>query len=206
MDQTCANNQDLRYQASSRAGHGRASHLAAMGRHQLSPQLLCVCALQTCMQVCGDALSTWQATIASQFSDVGFAPAGVMLSAYGYFDGTLPSNNRSHNTTNTDSSCSSKETTTVTSSSSSSSGSSSKSGRKASGRQAVQYSAFGAAVTEVELDVLTGERRVLATHIAYDCGYSLNPRIDLGQVEGAFVMGECSQPVHLAAAACMRST
>lgn len=54
----------------------------------------------------------------------------------------------------------------------------------------MQYSAFGAAVTEVELDMLTGERRVVATDIAYDCGYSLNPRIDLGQVEGAFVMGE----------------
>eukprot|EP00879_Flechtneria_rotunda_P018563 GHRR01019478.1.p1 GENE.GHRR01019478.1~~GHRR01019478.1.p1 ORF type:complete len:318 (+),score=110.67 GHRR01019478.1:1229-2182(+) len=56
-------------------------------------------------------------------------------------------------------------------------------------KQPVHYSAFGAAVSEVELDVLTGERRVLATHIMYDCGYSLNPAIDLGQVEGAFVMG-----------------
>eukprot|EP00878_Enallax_costatus_P017692 GHUV01018588.1.p1 GENE.GHUV01018588.1~~GHUV01018588.1.p1 ORF type:complete len:473 (+),score=159.98 GHUV01018588.1:103-1521(+) len=56
-------------------------------------------------------------------------------------------------------------------------------------KQPVQYSAFGAAVTEVELDVLTGERRVLSTHIKYDCGYPLNPAIDLGQIEGGFVMG-----------------
>jgi hypothetical protein len=56
-------------------------------------------------------------------------------------------------------------------------------------RQPVKYSAFGAAVSEVELDVLTGERRVLYSHIVYDCGKSLNPGIDLGQIEGAFVMG-----------------
>ncbi|WIA33322.1 hypothetical protein OEZ86_006460 [Tetradesmus obliquus] len=56
-------------------------------------------------------------------------------------------------------------------------------------KQAVQYSAFGAALSEVELDVLTGERRVVASSILYDCGYPLNPGIDLGQVEGAFVMG-----------------
>eukprot|EP00882_Tetradesmus_deserticola_P017059 GHRQ01018253.1.p1 GENE.GHRQ01018253.1~~GHRQ01018253.1.p1 ORF type:complete len:236 (+),score=94.02 GHRQ01018253.1:535-1242(+) len=58
-----------------------------------------------------------------------------------------------------------------------------------SARQPVQYSTFGAALSEVELDVLTGERRVLRSSIMYDCGYSLNPGIDLGQVEGAFVMG-----------------
>lgn len=60
---------------------------------------------------------------------------------------------------------------------------------RGSAKQSVQYSAFGAAVTEVELDVLTGERIVLSSHIKYDCGYPLNPAIDLGQVEGAFVMG-----------------
>jgi hypothetical protein len=52
--------------------------------------------------------------------------------------------------------------------------------------QPVQYSAFGAAVSEVELDVLTGERRVLRSSIMYDCGYPLNPGIDLGQVSTAF--------------------
>jgi len=45
------------------------------------------------------------------------------------------------------------------------------------------------AVCQVELDMLTGERRVLSSHVHYDCGFSLNPGIDLGQVEGAFVMG-----------------
>jgi xanthine dehydrogenase molybdopterin-binding subunit B len=49
-------------------------------------------------------------------------------------------------------------------------------------KQAVQYSAFGAALSEVELDVLTGERRMLRSSIMYDCGYPLNPGIDLGQV------------------------
>lgn len=118
------------------------------------------------MQVGKDALSTWQATVGAQFSDVGFAPSAVMLSAYGFFDGTLQQATSSSSNDNKDS--------TVSEGS----------------RQAVKYSAFGAAVTEVELDLLTGDRRVLATDIAYDCGYSLNPRIDLGQVEGAFVMGE----------------
>ena len=54
-------------------------------------------------------------------------------------------------------------------------------------KEAVSYSSFGAAVTEVEVDVLTGERQVLRADILYDCGYSLNPALDMGQVEGAFV-------------------
>ncbi|BCM87602.1 molybdopterin cofactor-binding domain-containing protein [Methylobacterium indicum] len=48
---------------------------------------------------------------------------------------------------------------------------------------------FSAACTEVEIDVLTGETTVLRADILYDMGRSLNPAIDLGQVEGAFVMG-----------------
>lgn len=48
---------------------------------------------------------------------------------------------------------------------------------------------FSAACTEVEIDVLTGETTVLRTDIVYDMGKSLNPAIDIGQVEGAYVQG-----------------
>jgi CO/xanthine dehydrogenase Mo-binding subunit len=41
--------------------------------------------------------------------------------------------------------------------------------------------------TVVELDVLTGECEILSTDILYDCGRSLNPFVDIGQVEGSFV-------------------
>ena len=41
----------------------------------------------------------------------------------------------------------------------------------------------------VELDVLTGGVRTLQTEIVQDCGYSLNPELDVGQVEEAFLMG-----------------
>jgi xanthine dehydrogenase molybdopterin-binding subunit B len=41
----------------------------------------------------------------------------------------------------------------------------------------------------VEINVLTGERSILATDLIYDCGKSLNPAVDIGQVEGAFVQG-----------------
>ena len=51
------------------------------------------------------------------------------------------------------------------------------------------YYAYGAAVTEVVVDTLTGETRVLRTDILHDCGDSLNPAIDLGQVEGGYVQG-----------------
>ena len=52
------------------------------------------------------------------------------------------------------------------------------------------YLTFGAAVSETEVDVLTGDVRVLRTDILYDCGHSLNPLIDIGQAEGAFVFGQ----------------
>ena len=51
------------------------------------------------------------------------------------------------------------------------------------------YFAYGAAVSEVALDTLTGENRILRTDILHDCGRSLNPAIDLGQIEGGFVQG-----------------
>jgi xanthine dehydrogenase large subunit len=52
------------------------------------------------------------------------------------------------------------------------------------------YYAFGAAAAEVAVDTLTGESRVLRVDVVQDCGASLNPAIDLGQIEGAFVQGQ----------------
>jgi len=51
------------------------------------------------------------------------------------------------------------------------------------------YYAYGAACSEVAIDTLTGESRVLRTDILHDVGHSLNPAIDLGQVEGGFIQG-----------------
>lgn len=51
------------------------------------------------------------------------------------------------------------------------------------------YHCFGACVSEVEVDCLTGEHSILSSSLLYDCGKSLNPTVDLGQAEGAFVMG-----------------
>ena len=52
------------------------------------------------------------------------------------------------------------------------------------------YYAFGAAVAEVLVDTLTGETRVLRADVLHDVGQSLNPALDIGQVEGAFVQGQ----------------
>lgn len=51
------------------------------------------------------------------------------------------------------------------------------------------YFAYGAAITEVVIDTLTGENRILRTDILHDAGASLNPAIDIGQVEGGYVQG-----------------
>ena len=52
------------------------------------------------------------------------------------------------------------------------------------------YFAYGAACSEVLVDTLTGEHRVLRADVLHDVGASLNPAIDIGQVEGAFVQGQ----------------
>jgi xanthine dehydrogenase large subunit len=59
---------------------------------------------------------------------------------------------------------------------------------KARGRP-FYYFAYGAAVAEVAIDTLTGENRLLRADILHDVGRSLNPAIDLGQIEGGFVQG-----------------
>ena len=51
------------------------------------------------------------------------------------------------------------------------------------------YFAYGAAVSEVVIDPLTGENRLLRVDILHDVGKSLNPAIDLGQIEGGFAQG-----------------
>ena len=51
------------------------------------------------------------------------------------------------------------------------------------------YFAYGAAVTEVVIDTLTGENRILRTDILHDAGASLNPALDIGQIEGGYVQG-----------------
>ncbi|CAM0905430.1 unnamed protein product [Alopecurus aequalis] len=51
------------------------------------------------------------------------------------------------------------------------------------------YLNYGAAASEVEIDLLTGATIILRSDLIYDCGQSLNPAVDLGQVEGAFVQG-----------------
>ena len=51
------------------------------------------------------------------------------------------------------------------------------------------YFAYGAAVSEVVVDTLTGEYRVLRADLLHDVGRSINPALDLGQIEGGFVQG-----------------
>ncbi len=51
------------------------------------------------------------------------------------------------------------------------------------------YFAYGAAVSEVVIDTLTGEFKLLRADILHDAGNSINPAIDIGQVEGAYIQG-----------------
>ena len=51
------------------------------------------------------------------------------------------------------------------------------------------YFSYGAAITEVAVDTLTGETKFLRADILHDCGQSLNPAIDLGQIEGGYIQG-----------------
>ena len=51
------------------------------------------------------------------------------------------------------------------------------------------YFAYGAACSEVVIDTLTGENRILRTDILHDAGSSLNPALDIGQIEGGYVQG-----------------
>jgi len=57
------------------------------------------------------------------------------------------------------------------------------------GDQGLTYQNFGVCASTVEIDVLTGQVEILSSDLIYDCGKSLNPAIDIGQAEGAFVMG-----------------
>ncbi|XP_048248147.1 indole-3-acetaldehyde oxidase-like [Haliotis rufescens] len=61
--------------------------------------------------------------------------------------------------------------------------------KKKDGPGEFHYFTYCVGVTEVELDVLTGENQVRRVDILFDCGESLNPTIDIGQIEGAYVMG-----------------
>ncbi|XP_071486970.1 xanthine dehydrogenase/oxidase-like [Diadema antillarum] len=51
------------------------------------------------------------------------------------------------------------------------------------------YYSYGAAASEVEIDCLTGDHRTLRTDIVFDVGQSINPAVDIGQIEGAFIQG-----------------
>ncbi|HEX4234635.1 MAG TPA: xanthine dehydrogenase molybdopterin binding subunit [Caldimonas sp.] len=51
------------------------------------------------------------------------------------------------------------------------------------------YFAYGAAVSEVVVDTLTGEWKLVAAHLLHDAGKTLNPAIDIGQIEGGFIQG-----------------
>jgi xanthine dehydrogenase large subunit len=51
------------------------------------------------------------------------------------------------------------------------------------------YFAYGAAVSEVLVDTLTGESKVLRADVLHDVGQSINPALDIGQIEGAFIQG-----------------
>ncbi|KAL1208829.1 Abscisic-aldehyde oxidase [Cardamine amara subsp. amara] len=53
----------------------------------------------------------------------------------------------------------------------------------------MEYLNYGVGVSEAKVDLVTGRTEILRSDIIYDCGKSLNPAVDLGQIEGAFVQG-----------------
>lgn len=57
------------------------------------------------------------------------------------------------------------------------------------GEDIAAYPIWGIAVSEVEVDMLTGAHIIRRVDLVEDTGISLSPKIDVGQVEGAFVMG-----------------
>merc|ERR1719333_1316255 len=54
---------------------------------------------------------------------------------------------------------------------------------------ASRYNSWGCAVSVVEVDTLTGQFEIKHTNLLFDCGISMNPAIDIGQVEGGFMFG-----------------
>ena len=63
----------------------------------------------------------------------------------------------------------------------------------------LKYTSFGAACSEVEIDLLTGEKTVLRSDLYFDCGRSLNPAVDIGQVILWFLLTELPQNSHTTA-------
>ncbi|CAN6213746.1 unnamed protein product [Urochloa humidicola] len=57
------------------------------------------------------------------------------------------------------------------------------------GQESNKYLNYGAGISEVEIDLLTGAITLLSGDLVYDCGKSLNPAVDLGQIEGSFIQG-----------------
>nr|CAB3456313.1 unnamed protein product [Digitaria exilis] len=57
------------------------------------------------------------------------------------------------------------------------------------GQDSSKYLNYGAGISEVEIDLLTGAITLLRGDLVYDCGKSLNPAVDLGQIEGSFIQG-----------------